>query len=83
MPASAWERRKSCTCRASPSCISSCAQQSVPDDFICIAGYGNGGPSYIPTQDAYAQGGYEPTWAFVSPDADRQLTGTLKRLLAT
>ncbi|HET6883412.1 MAG TPA: hypothetical protein VFI31_24895 [Pirellulales bacterium] len=43
------------------------AQALCPDDFVCVAGYGDYGPMYIPTADAYAQGGYEPTVANVGP----------------
>ena len=43
------------------------------DRFICVAGYGDGGPWYIPTAEAYAQGGYEVNVAFSSPQLDAQL----------
>ena len=34
------------------------AQASVPDRFVACAAYGDCGPWYIPTADAYPQGGY-------------------------
>ena len=32
-----------------------------------MAGYGDGGPGYIPTDKAYLEGGYEPTVALAAP----------------
>jgi hypothetical protein len=43
------------------------AQQMRKGAFVCVAGYGDGGPGYIPTDDAFAQGGYEPTVALAAP----------------
>jgi len=34
---------------------------------VCVAGYGDGGPGYIPSDDAFPQGGYEPTVALAAP----------------
>jgi hypothetical protein len=39
------------------------AQKLVKDRFVCVAGYGDGGPGYIPTDKAYLEGGYEPSVA--------------------
>jgi hypothetical protein len=39
------------------------AQELRKDVFVCVAGYGDGGPGYIPTAKAYLEGGYEPTVA--------------------
>ncbi|MBV9123996.1 MAG: hypothetical protein JO112_11610, partial [Planctomycetes bacterium] len=57
------------------------AQQLRPEDFVCVAGYGDGGPGYIPTARAYAEGGYEPTVALAGPDSERILHQALARLL--
>ena len=35
------------------------AQKMRPDSFVCMAAYGDYGPGYIGTAEAYAQGGYE------------------------
>lgn len=35
------------------------AQQMRPDAFVCVAAYGDYGPGYIGTAEAYGQGGYE------------------------
>lgn len=46
------------------------AQQEVPDKFVCVAGYGDVGPGYIPLEHQFAEGGYEPTWAFATPESE-------------
>jgi hypothetical protein len=43
------------------------AQELRKDAFVCVAGYGDGGPGYIPTDRAYLEGGYEPTVALAGP----------------
>jgi hypothetical protein len=43
------------------------AQALRPDTFVCVAGYGDGGPGYIPTDRAFLEGGYEPTVALAAP----------------
>jgi hypothetical protein len=43
------------------------AQELRKDRFVCVAGYGDGGPGYIPTDKAYLEGGYEPTVALAAP----------------
>jgi hypothetical protein len=43
------------------------AQEMRKDAFVSVAGYGDGGPGYIPTDDAFPQGGYEPTVALAAP----------------
>jgi hypothetical protein len=53
------------------------AQQLRKDRFVCVAGYGDGGPGYIPTDRAYLEGGYEPTVALARPSE-----GVLKRTMA-
>jgi hypothetical protein len=46
------------------------AQSLRPDAFVCVAGYGDGGPGYIPTTPAFLEGGYEPTVALAAPSED-------------
>lgn len=58
------------------------AQKCSPQRFVAVAGYGDGGPWYIPTASAYAEGGYEPSASFVSPESERLLQETLRNLLA-
>jgi hypothetical protein len=46
------------------------AQELRSDAFVCVAGYGDGGPGYIPTSKAYFEGGYEPTVALAGPSEE-------------
>ena len=46
------------------------AQQLRKDVFVCVAGYGDGGPGYIPTDQAYLEGGYEPTVALAATERE-------------
>ncbi len=57
------------------------AQEMRSDRFVACAAYGDGGPWYIPTQEAYPQGGYEVSVAWCDPDIDRVLTDGIQRLL--
>jgi hypothetical protein len=57
------------------------AQSMRPKHFVCVAGYGDGGPGYIPVASAYAEGGYEPTVALAAPECERILIGSLPALL--
>ena len=43
------------------------AQEMRKDAFVCVAGYGDGGTGYIPTDRGYLEGGYEPTVALAAP----------------
>ncbi len=57
------------------------AQQARPDAFVCVAGYGDGGPGYVPTQQAYWQGGYEPTVALADPSCEKNIHEAMEKLL--
>jgi hypothetical protein len=57
------------------------AQQLRKDSFVCVAGYGDGGPGYIPTAQAFLEGGYEPTVALAGPQSEAILSLTLEKLL--
>ena len=59
------------------------AQELRKDAFVCVAGYGDGGPGYIPTARAYREGGYEPTVALAGPRSEQILQRALARLLKT
>jgi len=51
------------------------------DSTIFVAGYGDGGPGYLPTADAYLQAGYEPTVALANPDAEAILLRAIAKVL--
>ena len=57
------------------------AQALGRDRFVATAGYGDGGPWYIPTGEAYMQGGYEVTMAFCDPQVDPLMRQTIQRLV--
>jgi hypothetical protein len=56
------------------------AQKLRPDTVVCVAGYGDDGPGYIPTNAAFLEGGYEPTVALAAP-SEALLKRTLAKLL--
>jgi hypothetical protein len=51
------------------------------DRFVCVAGYGDDGTGYIPTAEAYLQGGYEPTVALTGPKSEAILSQAMAGLL--
>lgn len=55
-------------------------QQMFPDRFVATAAYGDGGPWYIPTREAYPQGGYEVSVAFSAPSSDARVSERLRDL---
>jgi hypothetical protein len=57
------------------------AQELRRDDFVCVAGYGDGGPGYLPTAKAYEEGGYEPTVALAGPKSEEILHKAMAKLL--
>ena len=58
------------------------AQAAAPDRFVACAAYGDGGPWYIPTADAYPQGGYAVSVAWCDPAIDQILSGGIQQLLS-
>ena len=46
------------------------AQELRRDRFVCVAGYGDDGPGYIPTNQGFFEGGYEPTVALAAPSEE-------------
>lgn len=58
------------------------AQQTADQRFVACAAYGDGGPWYIPTAEAYPQGGYAVGVAWCAPQVDEILTGGINDLLA-
>jgi len=59
------------------------AQQLRPRDTVCMAAYGDGGPGYIGTAIAYAQGGYEtqPSSSNTAPQVEKVLMDGVRELL--
>lgn len=57
------------------------AQSLVPERFVATAAYGDGGSWYIPTKEAFPQGGYEVSVANSAPSTDDSLTAGMKELL--
>jgi hypothetical protein len=58
------------------------AQKLKPESSVCMAAYGDYGPGYIGTSDAYAQGGYETgPVSRVTPRAEPILMGAIGELL--
>lgn len=58
------------------------AQAAAPGRFVATAAYGDGGPWYIPTEEAYPQGGYEVNVAFSESTTDGMLGRGSRELLA-
>lgn len=57
------------------------AQSLDPERFLATAAYGDGGPWYIPLTRSYAEGGYEPSVAFVSPETEPLYRSSIAELL--
>ena len=57
------------------------AQAAASDRFVACAAYGDGGPWYIPTRNAYPQGGYAISVAWCGPEMDTMLSAGIKSLL--
>ncbi|MDY0171088.1 MAG: hypothetical protein RBS80_31400 [Thermoguttaceae bacterium] len=57
------------------------AQRLRPDDFVAVAGYGEGSPSYICTERAFTEGGYEPAASAVGPESEGSLKAAIRQLL--
>ncbi|MDB5343151.1 MAG: hypothetical protein JWP89_1528 [Schlesneria sp.] len=57
------------------------AQRLQPDNFVCTAAYGDGGPWYIPVKEEYPNGGYEISVAFCEPEVDDVLTAGMTQIL--
>lgn len=59
------------------------AKASHADLFVAMAAYGDYGPGYICTANAYKQGGYEDgPDSYVSPDVEKILMNAINKLLA-
>lgn len=59
------------------------AQAMRPNGFVAMAAYGDYGPGYIGTEDAYKQGGYETSAAAsrTAPQVEKVLTDAVRRVM--
>ena len=58
------------------------AQKMRPDNFVCMAAYGEYGTGYIGTKIAYEQGGYETGHVSrVAPEVEDVLMSAMRNLL--
>lgn len=57
------------------------AQRQRPDSFVAVAGYGEGCTNYICTEQAFDEGGYEPSAASVAPQSERILKAGIRQIL--
>ena len=57
------------------------AQESRPDAFVAVAGYGDLGTGYITLASSFAEGGYEPVDAFVSGQSEKIVRAVIEKVL--
>ena len=57
------------------------AQKDFPGRFLATAAYGDGGPWYIPLTRSFAEGGYEPSAAFVAEGTEPTYRKAIQDLL--
>ena len=59
------------------------AQKMLPDQFICLAAYGDYGPGYVCLTEHYAQGGYEASQqaSRVAPSVEAVLMPAIQSIL--
>jgi hypothetical protein len=57
------------------------AQRQRPEAFIAVAGYGDGCTTYICTDQAFAEGAYEPRAAAVARGSEEILKTAIRQLL--
>ncbi len=57
------------------------AKSMLPDKFVAMVAYGDYSPGYIPTANAFPQGGFEVRASKVTPQAEAILIGAIKNLL--
>ena len=58
------------------------AQAFAANRFVACAAYGDGGPWYVPTKEAYPQGGYAVSVAWCAPEMDQMLSGGIQSMLS-
>lgn len=59
------------------------AKQLRAQDFVAVAGYGDGATGYICTARAYEEGGYEPTASRLRPESETAFRDAIRQLLAS
>jgi hypothetical protein len=57
------------------------AQRLRPESFVAVAGYGDISPGYLCTDQAFAQGGYEPSASNAGPGTEALLKEAIRKLL--
>jgi hypothetical protein len=58
------------------------AQQLRPDSFVCVAGYGECAPGYIPIERAWVEDDTNlHDWCWVAPGAEQRMTTALEAAL--
>jgi len=57
------------------------AQSCTPDDFVAVAGYGDCASAYVCTDQAFAEGGYEPDDSNLAAGTESLLKDAIRRLL--
>jgi hypothetical protein len=57
------------------------AQQQFSEKFIATAAYADTGAVYIPLVKSFAEGGYEPTWAYADPSTEIMMKNIIVELL--
>jgi hypothetical protein len=57
------------------------AQQQRAGGFICTASYGDGVTGYIPLEQSFVEGGYEPSQAYAAPNSEKMMKQTISDLL--
>jgi len=59
------------------------AKKMAPDHFVAMAAYGDYGPFYIGTEEAYKEGGYEIESSPVTYESERLIMKSMENLLTT
>ncbi len=57
------------------------AQRQRPGAWMAVAAYGDGGPGYICTAEAFDEGGYEPSASLVAPKSEEIMKTAIRELL--
>ncbi len=57
------------------------AQRLRPDSFVVVAGFGEGAPGYIPTDQCWKDG-YQDDYCWVPPMTERIMTEAMAKALA-
>jgi len=59
------------------------SQKIRPDSFVVVAGYGEGGAGYIPTEKHWEEkGGNLGDWCWVHPGAEKVVLEAIRKVLA-